>query len=275
MARTGREQLAARRRALGLSQEQLAQELHVATGTYARWERGEASPLVGFRPRLASRLGISLTELDQWLNDGDGDSANGRRLDPEWSSVYVSMEQSAARIDAYEPHYFHGLLQTSDYAHALAQESRFAEEGGAFADRYVEMRLNRQAALTRDRQPLELHVVVAETALRVQVGGAETMRSQLDHVARMNERPNVTVQVLPFSSGPHAASRGAFAFMSFPWDSGPSVVYLESYIGGASYIESSEEIAGFTYLFERLRRRVLSPDASADLMRRLAKEQAS
>jgi transcriptional regulator with XRE-family HTH domain len=268
----GREQLAARRRELGLSQEQLAQELHVATGTYARWERGEATPLVGFRPRLAERLRVSLSELDVWLNESTDGSVEIARLRAQ-VSVYVSMEQSATRLDAYEPHYFHGLLQTSDYAHALAQESAYRSDDSEEAKRYVEQRMDRQAALTRARDPLELNVIVSESALLTQVGGPATMETQLEHVVRMLDRPNVDVRVQPFTSGPHAATRGAFAFLSFPWGPSPGVVYLESYVGGASYIEAQHEIERFSSLYERLSRRVLSREESIDLLRRRAKEQ--
>lgn len=268
----GREQLAARRRELGLSQEQLAQEVHVATGTYARWERGEATPLVGFRPRLAERLRVSLTELDVWLSDSADASVEVVRLRAQ-HSVYVSMEQSASKLTAYEPHYFHGLLQTSDYAHALAQESAHQSGDSDEARRYVEQRMNRQAALTRAHAPLELRVIVSEAALWTNVGGPTTMQTQLEHVAHLLERPNVNVRILPFASGPHPATRGAFAFLSFPWGPSPGVVYLESYIGGASYMEAPDEIERFSALYERLSRRVLSEEESIDLLRRRAKEQ--
>lgn len=265
----GREQLAGRRRELGLSQEQLAQALHVATGTYARWERGEATPLVGFRPRLAQRLGVSLSELDVWLNESADSSVEIARLRAQ-HSVYVSMEQSASKLEAYEPHYFHGLLQTSDYAHALAQESAHKADDNEAAKRYVEQRMNRQAALTRARDPLELNVILSESALLTQVGGPATMGTQFEHVIRMLERPNVNLSILPFSSGPHAATRGAFAFMSFPEGPSPGVVYLESYVGGASYVEASDEIERFITLYERLASRVLSQEESINMLRRLA-----
>jgi transcriptional regulator with XRE-family HTH domain len=268
----GREQLAARRRELGLSQEQLAQELHVATGTYARWERSEATPLVGFRPRLAERLRVSLAELDYWLNESSVGAVEVARLRAQMS-VYVSMEQSASKLDAYEPHYFHGLLQTSDYAHALAQESAYRTDDSEEAKRYVEQRMNRQAALTRTQDPLALSVIVSESALVTQVGDAAIMRTQIEHVIHMLERPNINVNILPFTSGPHAATRGAFAFMSFPWGPTPGVVYLESYIGGASYIDAPYEIERFSILYERLNRRALPHKESIDLLRRRAKEQ--
>lgn len=267
----GREQLAARRRELGLSQEQLAQALHVATGTYARWERGEATPLVGFRPRLAQRLEVSLGELDRWLSDNGVAPRDVHRRGHEWLTVYVGLEQSAASLYAYEPHYFHGLLQTSDYAHALAQESEHVQHGERVTQ-FVELRMNRQAALIREQVPLSLEVILAESALLTQVGGPEVMRAQLDHVVHLMRRPNVAVRILPFTAGAHAATRGPFAYMTFPWETDPSVVYLESYVGGASYIEAQPEIDRFVALYGRLHASTLTPDQSVDLIKRRAKE---
>lgn len=64
---TRRRELAARRRAHGMSQEQLATYLGVDRSSVGRWERGEVDPLPWVRPLLARALEISLDELDQLL----------------------------------------------------------------------------------------------------------------------------------------------------------------------------------------------------------------
>jgi transcriptional regulator with XRE-family HTH domain len=48
--------LAQRRKALGLTQEQLADLLNVNRTTVARWERGQAQPLPWQQPKLARAL---------------------------------------------------------------------------------------------------------------------------------------------------------------------------------------------------------------------------
>ncbi|MFF4492658.1 multiprotein-bridging factor 1 family protein [Streptomyces sp. NPDC001546] len=55
--------LAERRKALGYSQEKLAELLGVDRTTVGRWERGEISPQPCQRPALASTLEISLQEV--------------------------------------------------------------------------------------------------------------------------------------------------------------------------------------------------------------------
>lgn len=62
-----RARLAARRRAVGLSQEQLADSLRVDRSTIGRWESGEAEPQPWTRPRLARLLKVSVDQLDDLL----------------------------------------------------------------------------------------------------------------------------------------------------------------------------------------------------------------
>ncbi len=59
--------LAARREALGFTQETLAQELGVEHSTVGRWERGTLTPQPWRRPDLAKVLKLSLEDLDRLL----------------------------------------------------------------------------------------------------------------------------------------------------------------------------------------------------------------
>jgi tetratricopeptide (TPR) repeat protein/transcriptional regulator with XRE-family HTH domain len=62
-----RERLADRRKALGLTQEQLAEMLDVDRKTVARWEGGGANPLPWLRPKLARALKISPERIEVLL----------------------------------------------------------------------------------------------------------------------------------------------------------------------------------------------------------------
>jgi len=63
----GRESLGARRKALGLTQESLAELLRVERTTVARWEQGTATPRPWYRRRLADALEVTPDELSQLL----------------------------------------------------------------------------------------------------------------------------------------------------------------------------------------------------------------
>ncbi|MFE9117047.1 multiprotein-bridging factor 1 family protein [Streptomyces sp. NPDC007172] len=62
-----RKALMRRWKALGYSQERLAQALGVDTTTVGRWGRGQGEPQAYIRPKLAARLQVTLTELDELL----------------------------------------------------------------------------------------------------------------------------------------------------------------------------------------------------------------
>src|SRR5260370_39528436 len=66
-----RQRLAARRKAVGFSQEQLAERLRIDRSTVARWESGETAPQPWRRPRLARALDLSLDQLGQVLAGSD------------------------------------------------------------------------------------------------------------------------------------------------------------------------------------------------------------
>ena len=63
-----RKGLAARRRAMGCSQEGLAELLRVTPGTIGRWEQGKSTPEAWLQPRLAKVLAVSVQELIDLLN---------------------------------------------------------------------------------------------------------------------------------------------------------------------------------------------------------------
>jgi transcriptional regulator with XRE-family HTH domain len=64
MAARRRDALARRRRALGLSQQDLAEKVRVDARTVGRWERGESDPQPWQLPSLARALVLTLDELD-------------------------------------------------------------------------------------------------------------------------------------------------------------------------------------------------------------------
>ncbi|MDT0451269.1 helix-turn-helix domain-containing protein [Streptomyces hesseae] len=64
--------MAERRKALGYSQEQLAELLGVDRTTIGRWESGRSTPQPPQRPSLADALEVSLTELDAFLAQSRG-----------------------------------------------------------------------------------------------------------------------------------------------------------------------------------------------------------
>jgi hypothetical protein len=183
---------------------------------------------------------------------------------------FISLEASASTIWTYEAQLVPGLLQTEDYARAIAAASLFGETLDE-REQFVQARLRRQQVLTRD-DPLQFWAILSEGALRQLVGGREVMQAQLRQlIAISSERSNVTLQVLPFSAGAHAATSGPFVIMKFPEAPDLGVVYLEGQTGGI-YLESADEVARYTLVCEHLRASALSTMATVRLIEEVAGE---
>lgn len=185
---------------------------------------------------------------------------------PSWFPTYVGLEGAASLIRVYEVQFVHGLLQTEAYARAVVRRGmRDASE--ADVERRVALRLERQKYLVSENAP-DLHIVLDEAALRRPYGDREVMRGQLQHLIEISERPNVRLQVMPFSFGGHAGESGAFTILSFPESDLSDVVYLEQ-LTSALYLDKREDVAQYEKALEELQNDSPGPDESRDLLRGL------
>jgi transcriptional regulator with XRE-family HTH domain len=193
----------------------------------------------------------------------------GRVLDDAYQD-FISLEASADAVWTYEAQLVPGLLQTEDYARAIAAASLVAESQDQ-REQYVQARLTRQQILTRDA-PLQLWAILSEGALRQLVGGPQVMQAQLRYLNEVaTSRPSVNLQVLPFAAGAHAATSGPFVIMKFPEAPDLGVIYLEGQTGGI-YLESPGEVARYTLSFEHLRASALSTAATMRLIDEVARD---
>jgi len=181
---------------------------------------------------------------------------------------YLLLEVAASRILAYEAQRIPALLQTPAYALALAEADPGSADDEARA-MAVEATLARQKAILGERKP-EIHVVIGEAALHQEVGGPAVMEGQLGLLAGASgDSGIITVQVLPFSSGAHAAvGIGSMTILQFPEAPGLGIVHLGGASGGVC-LETSAELVAHARAFEQLRAFALSPAQSALLLRGL------
>lgn len=185
---------------------------------------------------------------------------------PSWFPTYVGLEGAAHLIRSYEVQFVHGLLQTEAYAHAVV--ARGMRDGSdAEIEKRVALRMERQKYLVAENAP-EFHCVLDEAALRRPYGDREVMRGQLQHLIDISERPNVRLQVMPFSFGGHSGESGAFTVLSFPESDLSDVVYLEQ-LTSALYLDKREDVAQYETALRQLQQDSPSPAESRDLLRGL------
>ncbi|MGI8330251.1 helix-turn-helix domain-containing protein [Actinomadura scrupuli] len=188
---------------------------------------------------------------------------------PNWFQTYVGLEEAAGLIRTYELQFVPGLLQSEGYARAVIGLGN----GGATAeeiDQRVGLRLQRQQRLTGANPP-RLWAVLDEAALRRPIGGTGVMRGQLEHLINVSKLPNVTIQVMPFKFGGHAAEGGAFTILRFPEPDLPDVVYVET-LTGALYLDKRDDVDVYLQAMERLSVDSATPDGTIEMIGEILRE---
>ncbi|WP_083926848.1 helix-turn-helix domain-containing protein [Nocardiopsis valliformis] len=193
---------------------------------------------------------------------------------PKWFEPYLGLEADAVFIRDYRDQLLPDLFQTEEYARLVAQACIPALSEVEARER-VEICLKRQERLT-GLNPLRLDVVMSESALRLEVGGATTMKPQLSSLLERCDLPNVTCRIFPYSAGAFPHQSGSFTSLSFEEEnqlgfSFGEVVY-QGHEAGASYLEDEDTTTRFRAIFENLRDRALSEDDSRALIERVLTE---
>jgi transcriptional regulator with XRE-family HTH domain len=259
----------------GISREEAGYQIRASDSKMSRLERGR----VGFKERdvadLLTIYGVhddaeraALLELARranapmwWQSYSD--------IVPNWFEVYVGLEDGASRIRTYEVQFVPGLLQTEEYARAvtvLGHQAAAPDE----VDRRVALRVTRQQVLGRSGAP-QYWAVVDEAALRRPLGGPMVMRRQLEKLIEANSMPNVTLQVVPFERGGHAAAGGQFSILRFAEPDMPDVVYMEQ-LTSAVYLDKREDVDRYLAVMEQLCVEAEQPVKTADRLHKLIKE---
>ncbi len=181
---------------------------------------------------------------------------------------YAIVEAAASVISVYENHRVPELLQTGLYACAIAAADPVAP--AAPNDRAAQAALARQKVILAQDRP-GLAVVIGEGALHQLVGGEAVMREQCGHLAAISKvNAKVTIQVLPFAAGAHAAiGGGPMTVLGFAQTSSLGMVHLASIPGGV-FLDGQEEVACYNGVFRRLQALALPPGESARLLQEMA-----
>ena len=188
---------------------------------------------------------------------------------PNWFETYLGLEQSASVIRTYEPQLVPGLLQTEDYARAIMLLRHLHVSYGEI-ERRVALRMARQAFLSRPGAP-DLWVALDEAALRRTLGDRKIQRAQLLHLVEMAQLTNITLQVLPFEAGGHAATGGSFTILRFSEPGLPDIVYLE-HLTNALYLDKKRDTADYLAIMDNLCIQAASPTETMNFLHQIIEE---
>jgi transcriptional regulator with XRE-family HTH domain len=263
------------REAAGVTPDEAGHRIRGSRSKISRMENGR----VGFKERdiadLLSLYGITgeevragILSLARQANAPGWWSKYGDVL-ADWFEAYLSLEATASVIRSFELQFVHGLFQTEDYARAVIRfgcRTASAEE----IERRVSLRLKRQELLARPEPP-QVWAVIDEGALRRPVGSRAVMREQLNRLIWIAEQRYVTVQVVPFARGGHAAAGGSFSILRFPEGDLPDVVYAEQ-LTSALYLDKRDDVDRYMEVMNNLSNQALTPALSVRFLAEIARE---
>jgi len=244
------------RERMGWIREELAERLPWSVWTITSVEQGRRKPPPGLGEHADALFGLPgvMTGLGRQAQE---DSTPFGDL--------VTLEQQAVSIREYDMRLVPGMLQIEAYARAVNKVPGRSVPPGEL-DRLVEMRMRRQEILDRE-PPTLLHVVIDEAVLRRRIGDAHIMRDQFTTLA--SPRQNVTVQVLPFSTGVHDSVGGPLIILRLPDE--PDVVYADEWARG-QVVDTQAEVFRAQEAFGQLTTLALPPDMSAEMITAYAEE---
>ena len=258
-------QLRRLREAGGITPDEAGYEIRGSRSKISRIEHGR----VGFKERdvedLLTLYGVtdedlraSMLTLARQANT-PGWWAKYNDVLPVWFEPYLGLETAASLIRSFELQFVHGLFQTEDYARAVTMLGHQAAPAWQIDSR-VSLRIKRQDLLTA-ADPPRVWSVMDETALRRPVGGRQVMRAQLHRLLEAAALPRVSLQVVPFGHGGHAAAGGSFTILRFAEPALPDVVYVE-HLTSALYLEARTDLDHYLQVMEHISAEALTPTAT-------------
>ncbi len=260
------------RQAAGLNIERAASAAGISDSHLSRIERGRVGVRVLTLRALLQTYGAS-DEVSRRLEQIALDTT--KRNDRSWWQPYASaisekyasliaFESEATSIKAFGPLAVPGLLQTQDYARALLLNGP-TRLGTDEIETRIEARQSRQGVFTQEDPPSGWFIL-DEAVLRRQVGGVQVMRDQLRHLVAFTQRPEVDIQVIPYTAGAHAGSLGPLVILGF--SEGEDVVYCETYAGDLY----PEAVTWYSDVFDRLAQDAAGRTESLHMIQSAAEE---
>jgi transcriptional regulator with XRE-family HTH domain len=182
-------------------------------------------------------------------------------------ATFLGLESAATAIHIFEPLIITGLLQTEDYARAIAQTFGVGLPDEEI-ERQVRLRIERQHRVL-DRDPPAIWVILDEATIKREVGGPEVMAAQLRKLVSLTK--TITIQVVPFTHGSYLGVRGALTLFEFDERMHTPVAYVESHAGNL-YMERSEELSWCSVTFRHMTAAALSKQESLKLIEAAARQ---
>ncbi|WP_248959014.1 helix-turn-helix domain-containing protein [Sphaerisporangium perillae] len=238
----------------GLTQEQLGALINYSSAQVSAVENCKRNPKKDFADSCDKALKTDGTFSRLW-------PLVRRAVHRGPARSYFELEREATCIRNFEPINVPGLLQTESYIRTVMEAGSPGDSDERIEAKIAE-RLERQKLLL-DKESPALVIVLDEAVLNRPVGGADTMRGQLQHLLRAANDRRMTLQVVPSTVGAYPGTNGPIALLSLPGTS--EIGYLDNAMGG-QIVNAPEDVAKLAYRFDVLRAEALPERASIELI---------
>ena len=264
---------------VGYGLEDAAKVLECDRSKISRIETGQR----GIRPKelreLLTEYGIGERELRTLTALADPHSAlrgwwhDYADIVPAGHQDLMIMETLASEILLYDGQQIPDLMQTPDYARAVAEsdpDSDTPEPG--MLDRVAEMSLLRQQVIMTERRTPVTAVIGQAALLCRPKDNPGLMRDQMRALVQLTRIcPQVTVQILPFWSGIHPQRPGPVSIPRFTQAPSLGVVHLRGPDAGV-WLTGQAAVASHVRAFTHIQLAALSPQQSAEMLGELAQD---
>ncbi|WP_432032680.1 helix-turn-helix domain-containing protein [Streptomyces antibioticus] len=257
------------RHAAQLDQPQAAEIIAASQARVSRLESGHVTARVIEVRLLLDAYGVTDPEVRSKLEELAKHSKNrgwwlehAAHLRPDYVD-HIALEDDATYIREWQPVLVPGLLQTPAYAAAITEGSPNYIAPDRVAQ-LLKVREGRQSKI--EEGGATYSAILWESVIAHPLVSAEVHREQLAALLEIARRKNVTVQVLPYSTGVLGAVTSAFSTFSFDAEPVVEAVALEN-LRGTSVLEGSEDLTAYANMYDLLRSSALAPDTSVQLIR--------
>ncbi|MFH8775668.1 helix-turn-helix transcriptional regulator [Streptomyces sp. NPDC017958] len=244
----------------GLSLRDLAKEVGWDSSQFSKMESGRTlggPEVVQALDQFYGTPGLLVTLWELAMADPTQFKEQYRR--------YMILESEAVSLWHYGVSRPPGLLQTDAYAREALAAGGIK---GTELDQQVEARIGRRERLEGGEAPT-FRSILSEAVLRTPLPNRSEWREQLEHLVEMSERPNITLQVLPFSASFHGLASTTMMFLRL-LDT-RTVAYAENDVHGELIPEPSK-VERFQRTYDALRDTALTPAESRKFILRMLEE---
>jgi hypothetical protein len=204
-----------------MTQERVASEMDWSLSKVIRIETGAVIVSVNDVRGLLRLYGIADTPRSAQLIE----LARLARLKPWWYAYrdhftagfqsYLDLEAGASALKLHQAGCVPGLMQTERYARAVNRATAPQPVPQDQLDLEIDVRMRRQRGVFGQEEPPAIVALLDEGCLRRTCGDRPALRAQLAHLEQIARRPNVTIQVVPFTAPVSAATFGTFTLLEF------------------------------------------------------------